>query len=192
MIFVARKHDKGITKHKEKSGKRIEKTVDMEKINKLEKELSVQKNLTEECLNRLKYLQADFDNYRKNFEKEKEHIINLANEALVKELLVIVDEFEHALKTMKEESDRKGVELIQKNFLKILERYGLKKIECVGKKFDPFLHEVLLKEKSDKDDGIVLEEIQKGYMLKSKVIRPSKVKVSEKIIEEKGEESTSN
>lgn len=157
----------------------------VEKIAKLEKELVEHKKLAEEHLNRLKYLQADFDNYRKNFEKEKEHIIALANEGLIKEFLAIIDDFEIALKAIENEKNRQGIELIHKNFSKILEKHGLKKIDAVGKKFDPFLHEVLLKEKSGKEEGTILEELQKGYLLKSKVIRPTKVKIAEN---EKNEE----
>jgi molecular chaperone GrpE len=151
----------------------------IEKIKNLEKELEEKTKLAEERLNQLRYLQADFENYRKNFEKEKEKIIELANENLIKELLVIVEDFERALKSMENDKHKEGLAILHKKFLKVLENYGLKKIEAVGKKFDPYFHEALLKEKSDKEDGIILEEIQPGYMLKSKVIRHSKVKVAE-------------
>lgn len=147
-------------------------------INKLRTELEETKKLAEERLNNIKYLQADFDNYRKKFEKEKEHIINLANENLIKELLTVLDEFELSLKETKDEKIKTGLDLIYKNLLKVLEKNGLKKIEALGKAFDHNYHEALIKEKSDKE-GIVLEEIQKGYILKSKVIRPSKVKIGE-------------
>ena len=148
----------------------------------LQKELGEQTKLAEDRLNHLKYLQADFDNYRKKFDKEKEDIIKLANENLIKELIVIVDDFEISLNEVNDEKTRKGLELIHKNLLKILDKHGLKQIESVGKKFDHNYHEVLMKENSDKD-GIVLEEFQKGYMLKNKVIRTSKVKIGDKILE---------
>jgi len=151
---------------------------EVQEIN-LETELTEKSKLAEDRLNQLKYLQADFDNYRKKFDKEKDDIIELANEKLVKELLVIVDEFEICLKEIKDEKSKKGLELIYKNLLKILQSHGLNEIESLGKKFNHNYHEVLMKENSDKD-GIVLEEFQKGYMLKSKVIRTSKVKVGEK------------
>lgn len=146
-----------------------------EKIENLQRELEGKTKLAEERLNQLKYLQADFDNYRKNFEKEKEKIIEFANENLIKELLVIVDDFNRALQSL----DKEGLIMLYKNFFKILENHGLRKIEVLGKKFDPYHHEALLKEESDKEDGIVLEEIQPGYMLKSKIIRHSKVKVAD-------------
>ena len=69
---------------------------------------------------------------------------------------------------------------------------GLKPIEAAGKKFNPYLHEVMLKEKSDKDDGVVLEELQKGYMLNDKVLRHSKVKISEKSVKEEKMEEKGN
>ena len=137
-----------------------------------------------EYLNQLKYLQADFENYRKNFEKERGKIIELANENLIKELLIIIDDFERALNSIENEKNKEGLIMLHKNFFKVLETYGLKKIEAMGKKFDPYHHEALLKEKSDKEDGIILEEIQPGYMLKSKIIRHSKVKVADNKVEE--------
>ena len=149
------------------------------KVENLQKELEEKTKLAEERLNQLKYLQADFDNYQKNFEKEKKKIIELADENLIKELLVIVDDSERALQSIENEKNKKGLEILNKNFFKVLENHGLKKIEALGKKFDPYYHEALLKEKSDKEDGIVLEEIQPGYMLKSKIIRHSKVKVAD-------------
>ena len=149
-----------------------------EKVEKLQKELEEKTKLAEERLTQLKYLRADFDNYRKNFEKERKIIMELADENLIKELLVIIDDFERALQSMENEKNKEGLEILRKNFLKILESRGLKKIESLGKKLDPYYHDALLKQKSDKEDGTVLEEIQPGYMLKSKVIRHSKVKVA--------------
>jgi len=150
-----------------------------EKVENLQKELEEKTKLAEERLNQLKYLQADFENYRKNFEKEKEKIIELANENLIKELLVIIDDFERALQSIKNEKNKDGLIMLHRNFFRVLENHGLKKIEALGKKFDPYHHEALLKEKSDKEDGMILEEIQPGYILKSKVIRHSKVKVAD-------------
>ncbi len=150
-----------------------------EKIKKLEKELEEKKNLAEKNLNQLKYLQADFDNYRKKFEKEKDNIIKTANESLIKELLVVIDDFERALQSIKDKENKKGLTMIYKNLFKILEYHGLKKIEALYKKFDPYYHEAILKEKSDKSDGCVLEEIQRGYLLHSGILRHSKVKIAD-------------
>ncbi|HUT38875.1 MAG TPA: nucleotide exchange factor GrpE [Methanoregula sp.] len=158
-----------------------------EEIERLKTELDEKTLLAEERLNRLKYLQSDFDNYRKWSEKEKETIIALANENLIKDLLVILDDFERALPVLEQEKNKEGIGMVQKKFLKILAGYGLQPIECVGKKFDPNFHEVLCKEQCDKEPDTILNEIETGYKLKSKVIRPSKVLIAENVGKDVGE-----
>ena len=158
-----------------------------EEIERLKTELDEKTLLAEARLERLKYLQSDFDNYRKWSEKEKGAIIALANENLVKDLLVILDDFERALPSLEQEKNKAGMEMIYKNFAKILSVNGLQPIDCVGKKFDPQFHEALCTEKCTKEQNTVLEELGKGYRLKSKVIRPSKVKIAEHVVEDKGE-----
>lgn len=154
-----------------------------EKLIELQREMEEKARLAEERLNQLKYLQADFDNYRKSLDREKEQIIELANEGLIKDLLVVLDDFERALQSMKEGKDKEGLLMLYKNFFKILEQHGLRPIEALGKKFDPYYHEAVLREKSDQVEGTIIGELQRGYMLKSKVIRHSKVKVAEKSCE---------
>lgn len=148
--------------------------------NELREKLEKANKLAEERLNQLKYLQADFDNYRKQFDKEKEQIIKLANETLVKELIVVLDDFDAAIKISAEGENRKGLLTLKKKFFDILVNQGLKEIEALGKRFNPEFHEVLCKELSKHNEDEIIEEIQKGYILKSKVIRTSKVKVSKK------------
>ncbi len=158
-----------------------------EEIDRLKKELEEKTRLAEERLEQMKYLRAEFDNYRKWSEKEKGAIIALANENLICDLLVILDDFERALPSLEQGKNKVGMEMIYKNFAKILSAYGLKPIECVGKKFDPQCHEALCTEKCNKEHHTVLEELEKGYQLKSKIIRPSKVKIAEHVSEETGE-----
>jgi len=158
-----------------------------EEIERLKTELDEKTLLAEERLNRLKYLQSDFDNYRKWSEKEKGAIIVLANEKLIKDLLVILDDFERALPALEQEKNKEGIGMVQKKFQKILAGYGLHPIECLGKKFDPNFHEVLCKEQCDKEPETILNEIETGYQLKSKVIRPSKVLIAEKVGKDEGE-----
>jgi molecular chaperone GrpE len=160
-----------------------------EETDQLKKELDEQIVLAEDRLNRLKYLQADFDNYRKWSQKEKEAIIALANENLIKDLLVILDDFERAIPSLEQEKNKEGMGMVYKKMLKILADYGLQPIECTGKKFDPNYHEVICKEQCDKEPGTILEDIGKGYQLKSKVIRPSKVKIAEHGTKNEGEEN---
>jgi|SRR3989344_112736 len=138
------------------------------------------KRLAEENIEKLKYLQADFDNYRKKFDKEKEIIIRLANENLIKELIIILDDFENSIRLIENDKNKEGILLLKKKFFSLLQKHGLKEIEVLGKKFDPHFHEVLCKELSEHDDDEVIEEVQKGYFLGSKLIRPSKVKISKK------------
>jgi molecular chaperone GrpE len=157
-----------------------------EEIERLETELGEKTLLAEERLDRLKYLQSDFDNYRKWSEKEKGAIIALANENLIKDLLVILDDFERALPALDLEKNREGIGMIQKKLLKILSGYGLQPIDCMGKRFDPNFHEVLCRERCEKEPDTVLTEIGRGYELKSKVIRPSKVVIAENVREDEG------
>lgn len=159
----------------------------VEEIEQLKKELEEQTRLAEDRLNQLKYLQADFDNFRRWSAKEKDAITSLANERLICDLLVILDDFERALPSLEQEKNRQGMEMIYKKLSKILSGYGLQPIECVGKKFDPHYHEVLCTEKCSWDQNTILEDFGKGYQLKSKVIRPSKVKIAEHILENEGE-----
>lgn len=158
-----------------------------EDLEQLQQELKNQTRLAEERLDRLKYLQADFDNFRKWSEKEKASIVALANENLIKDLLVILDDFDQALPSLEMEQNRQGILMIRKKMVKILNEYGLQPIECVGKKFDPLFHEVICKERCYEESDTILEDLGKGYQLKLKVIRPSKVKIAEHITENEGE-----
>lgn len=159
----------------------------MEDVGQLKKELDDQTRLAGERLNQLQYLQADFDNFRRWCAKEKGLMTELANERLIGDLLVILDDFERALPSLEQEKNRKGMDMIYKKFAKILSAYGLEPIDCVGKKFDPGYHEALCTEKCGKEQNTVIEELGKGYRLKSKVIRPSKVKIAEHVTKEEGE-----
>jgi len=127
----------------------------------------------------LQRVQADFENYRKRVEKEKEQFAATASSLIIKQLLPVVDNFEAALKNKSSNAEfAKGIEMIYAQLFSVLESAGLKPIEAEGNQFDPYLHEALMQEESDKGDGIVIEEFQKGYMIGDTVVRHSKVKVS--------------
>ena len=139
------------------------------------------KEKIEELTETLQRLQAEFENYKKRTDKEKQEFSNYAKADLIAKLLPVLDTFEIALKSTKDhEKFAKGMEMVYAQFFSALEAEGLRPVQAQGKKFDPYYHEVMLKQKSDKDEGVVLEELQKGYMFKDKVLRYSKVKVSEK------------
>jgi molecular chaperone GrpE len=132
-------------------------------------------------LDHLKRLQADFENYIKRTDKERKDVATFAAEKLVVKLLTVLDEFEHTLDALKKSGSKElvqGIELLYKNFHKILADEGIQAIESMGKHADPYLHEVVLKEKSDKQEGIIIQELQKGYKMKDKVVRYAKVKVA--------------
>lgn len=148
----------------------------------LQSELEANKAKAEEYYAHLQRLKAEFDNFRKRTQREKEDTAKYASERIILSLLPVLDNFERAVDSTRINKDfdsyAQGVAMILKQFLKVLEDEGLKAIEAVGQEFDPNLHDALLQEKSEQGENIILEEIQKGYFLKDKVVRPSKVKVS--------------
>ena len=140
---------------------------------------SKQKQL-EELTDTLQRLQAEFENYKKRVDKERVHFMEYSKAEIIAKLLPILDSFELALQNTKEaDKFAKGMEMIHTQIIDSLQQEGLRKIEVNGK-FDPFKHEVLLKEKSNEDEDTILQELQPGYMLKDKVLRHAKVKVAEK------------
>jgi len=143
----------------------------------------VQEQKAQEYLRKLKYLQADFENYRKRTERELNELTVRCNEKLVTELLCVIDDLERALDSGKETEDAsallKGVEMIHKNLTRMLEREGLERIDAVGKIFDPKFHEIVVKiPRNDCEEGLVLEEVRKGFVFKGRVLRPCMVNVS--------------
>ncbi|WP_458121690.1 nucleotide exchange factor GrpE [Paenibacillus sp. Z6-24] len=132
---------------------------------------------------RLLRAQADFDNFRRRTQKEKEELAKYASAQLITELIPIIDNFERAMATRPEnpelESFSKGVDMIFRQLSDVLKNTGLTPMEAVGQPFNPEFHQAVMQVESDEhEEGIVVEELQKGYMLKDKVIRPAMVKVS--------------
>jgi molecular chaperone GrpE len=131
-------------------------------------------------LDDLKRLAADFDNYRKRVTREQAALSARAAERLVKELLPIVDDLERALEAAEEHEEAKleeGVRLVHRQLASVLEREGLAEIETNGK-FDPHVHEALLSQPSDAEEGSVIGVMQKGYRLGDRVVRPARVIVA--------------
>ena len=127
----------------------------------------------------LQHLQAEFENYKKRACKDNESFSRFASAKLIEKMLPILDSFEFALKgSSDQEQFRKGIEMIFAQLFSTLESEGLRPINCIGNRFDPYRHEVMLKEPSDKDEDIIIEEMQKGYMLNERILRHSKVKTS--------------
>ena len=160
----------------------LKETTKIEKIEDNQKELEKKAEMVEEYLIKLQRLQADFENFKKRTEKEKENWQKYSNECLIKNLLFVLDNFEQALASIPKDSQiMAGLKIIFKQLWEILECEGLKSIKAVGEKFNPYMHEALMVvENKEKEEDTIIEQIQKGYMLHSKVIRPSKVMVAKK------------
>jgi molecular chaperone GrpE len=129
---------------------------------------------------RLLRLAADFDNYRKRAAREREEYVVRANERLVVELLPILDDLERALAAAEEHAEaqlEEGVRLVHRSLAALLERYGVKPIATDGK-FDPHVHEALLSQPSEAEEGSVIDVVQKGYTLGDRVVRPARVVVA--------------
>ena len=143
--------------------------------------LEEEKKRSEDYLNRLKYMQADFENLKKRLDRQLEEARKYCNERLVLELLGIVDELEVAVQESKQTQSidvlLKGVEMTLKKLKKVLEMEQVSPIDCIGQAFDPSKHEVIAKIESE-EEGKIIEEIRKGYTMKGKVIRPSIVKIA--------------
>jgi len=136
----------------------------------------------EECYDRLLRLKAEFENYKKRVQRESDTLRKYAAEAAIEPLLPVLDSFEHALSAVPEgvnDGFREGIEIIHKQLCEALAKAGLSPMESVGQQFDPHLHDAVIQVPSDDhEEGTVVEEFQKGYMLFDKVLRHAKVSVS--------------
>jgi len=149
----------------------------------VETELEIAQKLADENYQRYLRVQADFDNFRRRSRQEKEEFAKYASMKLIEQLLPVVDNLERALATGKETTDTeallKGIDMVFRLLGQVLEQEGLKPIEAVGQPFNPEFHQAIMQvESAEHDEGTVIEEIQKGYNLKDKVLRPTMVKVS--------------
>ncbi len=154
-----------------------------EKLVQLKHELDRERRLAAEYKKHLQRLAADFENYRKRVEKEREDFVKFSKEDLIYEFLPILDNFEMALHHVKNTTEPKkiieGIELIERQFHNILKKEGLEVIETKGKKLDPYIHEAIMHEETNKHpEEFIVEELRKGYILGGKVIRPAQVKVA--------------
>lgn len=151
----------------------------------LSQQLEQERARSAEYLDNWRRAAADFSNYRKRAEKETSEFSKFANSTLIARLLPVLDDLDRAFQTVPEDLRDltwvDGVMLISRKLRAILEAEGLKAIEALGKPFDPNFHEAVIHEETDKaDEGIVTGELQKGYMLGDRVLRPTMVKVAKK------------
>lgn len=130
--------------------------------------------------NRVKRLQADFENFRRRTSKEREELANVVTQDLLKGMLPILDNFDRAMAAEQKDSEsfQKGVEMIYTQLHETLKNDGLEPIETEGQKFDPNFHQAVMRvENPDLEDDTIAQELQKGYIVKGRVIRPSMVQV---------------
>jgi molecular chaperone GrpE len=154
-------------------------SAETEDIESLKQALTEEQAKAEANLAGWQRAQADFINFKRRIEQEREDFTKFANTSLVLELLPVLDDLERALEHTPAKLARMpwvdGVNLIYRKFKATLESQGLTRIEALGKPFDPNLHEAVRQDKGE--EGIVIEEIRKGYQLQDKVIRPTTVVV---------------
>lgn len=130
---------------------------------------------------------ADFENFRRRMNKEKQDSIKYGNQGLLKDLIEVIDNFERSIKASTDSQDlesfREGIAMIEQQFTNMLKNsWGLEKIEAVGQEFDANIHEALMMEDSEEHEvTTVLEDFQTGYKLRDRVLRPSKVKVAKPV-----------
>jgi len=131
----------------------------------------------EELLTKLKYLQAEFENYRKRAERDVESVVKYAHEALITRLLPVVDELDAAVETLKG-GEAEGVRMVRDNLLKSLREAGLQEIPAKGLMFDPYMMDCVQQVPDPTmQDGVVKEVVLKGYRLHDRVLRPAHVVV---------------
>ena len=138
-----------------------------------------------ELKDRLLYQQAEFENFKKLKMKEKQETLRFGNEMLIKELLPVIDNLEraidHASKTNESKTIVEGVDLTLSGLLKVMEKFGVHRVEALNKKFDPNLHEaVFQEEREDMEPGTVVGELQKGYIMDGRLLRPAMVSVAKR------------
>lgn len=156
------------------------------KKNDKENELIVElNNKIKELESKLLYKDADLVNYRKRKDEEVSNMLKYSNLDMASELLIVVDDLERAIKIDDDVLDDElskflsGFKMIYTRLINILNNFEIKEIESLGKEFDPRYHQAVLTDNvSDKDNNIILDVLQKGYMYKDKVIRPAMVKVN--------------
>jgi molecular chaperone GrpE len=159
-----------------------------EDIESLKKALAEEKEKSEKCLANWQRAQADFINYKRRNEQERAEVVNYANSTLILNLLPVLDDLERALASVPDELAESrwvdGIRHIYRKLQTVLDAQGVSVIEAEGKDFDPNFHEAVMTVEGE--EGKVIEETEKGYKLRNRVIRPTKVKVG------RGSESPSN
>ncbi len=135
------------------------------------------------------YLYSDFENFRRRNERERTEFLKFGNEGFLRDLLQVVDNFDRALVHARSQPSEKGsslaqvsqgIEMIHLQMMEALRSQGVAEIQAIGKKFDPAFHEAVGEEEADAEPGMVLKEMQKGYLLHGRLLRAARVIVAKK------------
>jgi molecular chaperone GrpE len=172
---------------KEQANKDEQISVLSEELNSVKEELAKARESSDNNLNKLKYLMADFDNYRKQMEKQVASKVESSKAELLLKFLSVRDDYLRALEMAKQSKSEgvvlEGLEAILKNLDSLLKSEGVIEIETIGTPFDPNIHDAIsFSYRDDVPESTVTSEIRKGYMLNNKVLRPSLVEISKKIV----------
>jgi molecular chaperone GrpE len=157
---------------------------DLEKeLQELKEEVHRLKDEVEDYKDRWMRAAAELDNVKKRASRDQADLMKFANERLLKEILPILDNLERALDHSREQENLKalveGIEMIQRQFLAVLERFGVRPIDALNQPFDPSVHEAMMQVESEQHEpNIVIQELEKGYWLHDRLLRPSRVTVS--------------
>ncbi|MBN2107603.1 MAG: nucleotide exchange factor GrpE, partial [Deltaproteobacteria bacterium] len=149
----------------------------------LAQQLAGREKENQELLDRLQRTLAEFDNYRKRVSREKDDLLKYGAEKMALDMLPVADNFERALEQAKSATDPaavvEGIEMIYKQFLAALEKYKIRHFDCLGEPFNPEKHEAMAKQDHpDYDEDTIMAELQRGYYLEDRLLRPARVIVS--------------
>ena len=161
----------------------VEQPKEQQSVEELQKQIESLKQEKEDTFVRLQRVAADYDNYQKRSARQLADSVNYEKDKIIKSILPVLDNFEYTLSNtaceVKDEALLKGVKIIYDHLLGVLKTQGVEQIQSTGEKFDPAHHEAIThRAEEEKEDGIVLEELQKGYMSNGRVIRASRVVVN--------------
>ena len=182
-----KKEEKVVPENKEPKSELKEKKEDIKKEESLEDKL---KTVEEKLLRTM----AEMENQRRRFEKERQEAFEFGGFNFARESLSLLDNIDRATASFKNDENLKnnkdldkiieGIEVVKKDLISIFKKNGIELIECMNKKFDPNFHQAMLElEDNTKESGTVVQEIQKGYMMKDRLLRPSLVGVTKKRVE---------
>ena len=163
-------------------------------VEDLEKRLAAAESDAQKAYDQFLRASAELENYKKRTQKEMSEFKKFANESLLKELLVVVDNLERAIETPQngggETQVAAGVDLTLKELLKIFQKFGVQPIESLGEPFDPALHQAMLQQEvADQPHNTVINELQRGYLLHDRLLRPAMVVVSKTKTENVGNDA---